>query len=61
MSEFEKARDAMCDLNAAYSIIAICEGGIFRTPKGRRFADRIVQLCKRHAEMQVIDHDRNCP
>jgi hypothetical protein len=61
MGDFERARDAMCDLNAAYSIIAICEGGIFRTAKGNAFADRIVRLCKQHAEKQLADHDRNRP
>lgn len=55
----DKATDAMCDLNAAYSIIAICEGRIFRTPKGQRFADKIVKLCKAHAQSQLEDYDRH--
>ena len=54
----KNAVDAMCDLNAAYSIIAICEGGIFRTPMGNRFANRIVDLCKEHAGKQLRAYDR---
>jgi hypothetical protein len=61
MGDFERARDAMCDLNAACAIIAICEGGIFRTAKGNAFADHIASLCKQHAEKQLVDHDRNHP
>lgn len=52
-----KREDALCDLNTAYSIIAICEGGIFRTPKGNKFATKLVKLCKEHAQVQLRDYD----
>ena len=61
MSGFDAATDALCDLNAAYSIIAICEGGIFRTRKGKAFAARMVKLCKQHADRQLRDYDRSHP
>ena len=54
-----KREDALCDLNMAYAIIAICEGGVFRTPKGKRFADRVVRQCKEHAQAQLGDYDRS--
>lgn len=54
----QRAEDALCDLNTAYAIIALCEGGLFRTIKGRRFADRMVKLCKDHAQQQLRDYDR---
>lgn len=55
----DKATDALCDLNTAYTIIAICEGGIFRTSRGSRFAYKLVKLCKAHAQTQLNDYDRN--
>lgn len=54
----DKATDAMCDLNTAHAIIALCEGGLFRTPSGRRFAHRIVRLCQDQAEIQLRAYDK---
>lgn len=53
----QRAEDSLCDLNTAYAIIALCEGGLFRTIKGSRFADRMVKLCKNHAQQQLRDYD----
>ena len=57
MMERDQKVDALCDLNSAYAIIAICEGGVFRTPRGNSFANKIVKLCKSHAatQLRVID------
>ena len=54
----ERAQNALCDLNTAYAIIALCEGGLFRTQNGGKFANRIVRLCKDHAETQLRAYDR---
>ncbi len=54
----DKATNAMCDLNTAYAIIALCEGGLFRTEKGNEFAYKIVRMCKAHAATQLRDYDR---
>lgn len=53
------AEDALCDLNTAYAIIALCEGGLFRTPQGMDFASKIVRQCKTHAAAQLRAYDRN--
>jgi hypothetical protein len=59
--DHDKATDALCDLNTAYSIIAICEGGVWRSRKGREFANKLVKLCKQHAGQQLTDYDRHRP
>jgi len=54
----EQVQNAICDLNTAYAIIALCEGGLFRTPNGNKFASKIVRLCKDHAGTQLRAYDR---
>lgn len=54
----DRAEDSLCDLTTAYAIIALCEGGLFRTMKGKRFAERMVRECKTHATSQLRDYDR---
>lgn len=54
----QRAEDSLCDLNTAYAIIALCEGGLFRTEKGNRFTARMVKLCKEHAKRQLRDYDQ---
>ncbi len=53
----DRAEDSLCDLNTAYAIIALCEGGLFRTVKGNRFATKIARLCQEQAQAQLRDYD----
>jgi len=63
MNDDKKVRkaseDALCDLNSAYAIIAICEGGVFRSKSGRAFAQRIVKQCKAQSAIQLRAYDRS--
>lgn len=53
-----RAEDALCDLNMAGAIMALCENSLFRTEAGRRFEARIARLCRDHAQVQLGAYDR---
>ena len=53
-----QAEDALCDLNMAAAVQALCENSLFRTSAGHRFEARIVKLCRDHMQLQLWAYDR---
>ncbi len=52
------AAEALSDLNGFHAIIAICEGGIFRTPS-YEVTSRIIKICMAEAQRRLRDYDRH--
>jgi hypothetical protein len=55
----EKAADAMVDLTMLYAVKYLCENSLFRSPAGRKAADRLIKVCDGAAQKQLEDYDRN--
>jgi hypothetical protein len=53
-----RAEDHMSDLSMVSAIMVLCESSLFRTRSGRSFESRIVALCKRELQRQLVGLDR---
>lgn len=52
------AAKAHTDLNVFHAVIILMESGLVYTQRGKRTADKVIDLCKAEAARQLAAYDR---